>query len=263
MIHCQKIDFSPKLAATRIMTAKQAVGEAGLKRAIAFVLFVLGVERSQISEQLGIPPGTVRSVVRRVLSDGLSGLIDRRFKTLPNLPDPQEPQIGMPPSISLNEGILSIGGQQVFLAQDNTVQRKVLLLSLIGEGLLSTKEVALALGLSESHTRRLCRGLKTGDVEAVADKRQGQLHDYRVGSELKGQMIVQFVLELAENGQASSATVAHRLTEDCKEDVPERTVRHHLNRLGLGVLKQSLTEGLQALKKTPHTDCSGDKHPST
>ncbi len=87
------------------------------------------------------------------------------------------------------------------------------------------------------------------DVEAVLDKRRGQLRDYRVGSELKGEMIVQFVLELAECGRASSAAVARRLIRHSDEDVSERTVRHHLSRMGLTGVKESLIAGLRAIKR--------------
>ncbi len=115
--------------------------------------------------------------------------------------------------------------------------------------MLSAEDVAPALGLSASHVRRLHRDLMACDVEALLDKRRGQLQDYRIGPELKGQMIVQFVLELAESGRASSAAVARRMGLHCDEDVSERTIRHHLSRMGLTRVKESLTAGLWDLKR--------------
>ncbi len=81
------------------------------------------------------------------------------------------------------------------------------------------------------------------------DKRRGQLQDHRVGPELKGKMIVQFVLELAECGRASSGAVARRLQLHCDENVPERTIRHHLSRMGMTAVRESLTTGLRDIKR--------------
>lgn len=249
MMDCRKLDFSLELAATRMEAAKQAFGEATFKRLVAFMLFVLGGNRARISEEVNMPPGTVRSLTRRVLTDGIKGFMDLRRKPVPALVASIQPQATPIVSLSPDTGTLHIGGRPLCLPESNPIQRKVVLLSLIGKEMLSTEETAAALGLSVSHTRKLHRDLMGGDVEAVIDKRRGQLQDYRVDPKLKGQMIVQFVLELAENGRTSSAAVARRLEQDCSENVPDRTIRHHLNRLGLSNMKESLIAGLQIAKK--------------
>jgi hypothetical protein len=70
----------------------------------------------------------------------------------------------------------------------------------------------------------------SGDVEAILDKRRGQLQDYRIGPDLKGQMIVQFVLELAEGGKASGAAVARSSHKsDCQKS-PRDTLQRTTNR---------------------------------
>lgn len=250
MLDCRKLEFSPKLAAARIEAAGVVFGEPALRRIIAFTLFILGVNRAHIAELLGMPPGTVRSLIRRLLGVGVEGFVDHRRKATPEAAVPQaEPKPALTLRVPPDSGALVVVGGQLLLPADNPIQRKVVLLSLIGEGLLSAEDVASALGLSASHVRRLHRDLMASDVEAVLDKRHGQLRDYRVGPELKGQMIVQFVLELAECGRASSTAVARRLGLHCDEDLSERTVRHHLSRMGLTRVRESLTAGLRDIKR--------------
>lgn len=250
MLDCRDLDFSPKLAAERIAAAEAAVGAAVLRRVVAFALFVLGVNRARISKLLEMPPGTVRSLTRRVLGAGVSGFHDHRHKVAAVAQSVRDPE--PPPALTVTvpeSAPLLVSGGQLDIPAKNTVQRKVVLLSLIGDGMLSVDEVAEALGLSASHVRRLHRDLMVSDVEAVLDKRRGQQADYRVDPELKGQMIVEFVLELAESGRASSAAVARRLGLSIDERVSERTVRYHLNRMGLSQVRESLIAGLRDLKR--------------
>ncbi len=249
MLDCRNLDFSPKLAAERLGAAERVFGTTVLNRILAFSLFILGVDRARISRELDIRPGTLRSLIRRILGTGVAGFVDRRHKAayeVPEAPDRQEePQAAL--SLHFQGGELHIAGGQLRLP--NPMQRKVVLLSLIGEGLLSAEDVAPVLELSPSHVRRLHHALMTGDVDAVLDKRRGQAQDYRIGSDLKGQMIVHFVLELAEGGKTSGAAVARRLGLHCDENVSERTIRHHLKKMGLTQVKELLIAGLRDLKR--------------
>jgi AraC-like DNA-binding protein len=250
MLDCRNLAFSPKLSAARIEAAKVVFGEAVLWRIAAFALYILGCNRARISDALGMPAGTVRSLIRRLLGSGVEGFLDHRRKAATEAAVPQEdPQPALTVPMPLEKDALVICGGQLELPEENPIQRKVVLLSLIGEGLLSAEDVAPALGLSISHVRRLHRDLMASDVQAVLDKRRGQLRGYRVGPELKGQMIVEFVLELAECGRASGTAVARRLGLHCDEHLPERTVRHHLNRMGLTSVRELLIAGLQEVKR--------------
>ena len=251
MLDCRNLDFSPKLAAERFENAERVFGTSILNRIVAFSLFILGVDRARISKELDIRPGTLRSLIRRVLSTGVPGFVDRRRKAayeVPEVPDRlEEPPAALSLHLPSQEGTLNISGGQLRL--QNPTQSKVVLLSLIGEGLLSAEDVASVLELSPSHVRRLHHALMTGDVEAVLDRRRGQVQDYRIGSDLKGQMIVHFVLELAEVGKASGAAVARRLGLHCDEHVSERTIRHHLKKMGLTQVKELLVSGLRDIKR--------------
>ena len=251
MLDCRDLDFSPDLADSRIRDAEAVFGEALLRRMTVFMLFVLGLKRSHITKAMGVPPGTIRTLVRRVMGTGLRGFVDHRGGDGPTRPTPVLPPTA--PALVLHlapdADTLTVLGGDLHLPAANGVQRKVVLLSLMGEGMLGTEDVARALNMSVSHVRRLHRKLFASGVEAVLDKRCGQLQDYRVTPELKGEMIAEFVLELAGSGRASSVAVARRLAEHGVGTVSERTIRHHLERMGMNRVRTSLTAGLQAIKK--------------
>ncbi len=253
MLDCQGLNFSAKLAATRMAAAQAVLGSRIIKRVLAFSLYVLGVNRAQIADVLDIPPGTVRSIIRRLLDVGAKGFFDGRSKAMPMIESPpqaKEPDL-LTVSPSAGEQPLVLTGGQIQLSDQNPIQRKIVLLSLIGDGMLNIKDVALILDLSVSRVRRLHQSLFANDIDGIVDKRRGQLKDYRVDSELKGQMIAQFILELAEHGSVSSAAVAQRLEAEGHKSVADRTIRQHLNQMGLIQVKSKLKVGLQAIKKTP------------
>ena len=78
MIDCQKTSFFPSLQQQRLEQARSVLGERVVDRLLCFSLFLLGIQRNTIAELLDAPLGTIRSVVRSVLHDGLPALEDRR-----------------------------------------------------------------------------------------------------------------------------------------------------------------------------------------
>jgi hypothetical protein len=249
MLNCQNLDFSPSLAAERMKAAKVALGERGLTTVLAFGLFTLGARRSKIAQILAIPPGTLRTVNRRILARGMDGFFDARCKSEVSVPASStcgSAMIQEPVKLS-DEGILTIGGHQLLI--QNPVQRRVVLLSLLHRELLTVTDVASALQLSPSRVRTLDAELQSGDVNAIVDKRRGQTTDYLVDVETKGQLIEEFVLELTESGKASSKDLAIRMSQTYGKDLAERTVRYHLAGMGLSHTKASLAAKLAMLKK--------------
>ncbi len=94
--------------------------------------------RSRIADELGMPPGTVRSLIRRVHGSGVEGFIDLRRRVAHEATARQEdPQPALAEHAPLGTDSLVICGGQLVLPEDNVIERKVVLLSLIGEGQLS------------------------------------------------------------------------------------------------------------------------------
>ena len=250
MMDCRELNFSPRLCAERVARAQALLGKPVLVRLLAWTLFLLGVRRSEIAVGLEMPEGTLRTLLRRVRTEGLWGVLDGRRKGagLPPSP-PTEPCEAV--SLGDDGETLHLGGAETRLPPGNNDQKRVVLLSLMGERMLSAKRVAEALGITPGHARKLKRALLAGDVEAVLDKRVGQTEDYRVDEQAKAQIVEQFVVDLAARGRTSASAVARRVEGVYDHSLPERTVRHHLRRLGLASIKDSLLAQLQAVKKTP------------
>jgi hypothetical protein len=125
------------------------------------------------------------------------------------------------------------------------------LLTLLDQGLVGTRDVSEALGLSAVHTLNLARKLHADDVPALIDKREGQKQEYRFTAEVKAEIIQQFVLDVVAGGRVSGRLLSEHLQERCKLSLSARSIRDHIGKLGLSRIKKSLPDLLRGLKKTP------------
>lgn len=252
MSHCPScLTFSTTHADKRVQTASKTLGDAVVRRVLAWALFLMGARREDIAQHLGLPLGTLLSLLTRITRDGLPALEDRRHgqaQFLPAVPAPAAIQVAAKES-----GIvLDFGAQQqtVAIRAANVLQTRVFLLTLLDNGVLDVSQVADLLGYSVSHTARMARQLAHGDVPALVDKRQGPQEDYRVTPDIKAQLIQQFAADVIARGKTSGEAIARELQARCHISIPARTVRHHLARLGLPAIRRTLPELVDAVKKT-------------
>jgi len=244
--------FSPTHAEKRVQAAYKTLGQAVVKRLLAFALFLMGARREEIARHLALPLGTLFSLLTRIAQHGLPAIEDRRRPHSQFRPAPQPPTPSLKVGSKESDLVLDFGvpGPTVSIPAPNQLQTKVILLTLLHNGLLDRSEVARRLGYSSTHVARMARQLAAGDVEALLDKRQGQQQDYRVTPEVKAELVQQFTVDLITRGQTSGEAIAAELQERCQITVPARTVRHHLARMGLPTIKHSLPRLLAAVKKT-------------
>jgi len=244
--------FSPAHSDKRVQVAGKTLGAAVVKRVLAFALFLMGARREDIARHLDLPLGTLFSLLTRIGQHGLPAVEDRRHRHSEWRPPPRPPTPSVKVVSKESEMGLDFGvpGATVSIPAGNQLQAKVVLLTLLHNGLLRRSEVADLLGYSSTHVARMARQLAAGDVDALLDKRQGQRQDYRVTPEVKAELVQQFTVDLITRGQTSGEAIAAELQERCQITVPARTVRHHLARMGLPSIKQSLPRLLAAVKKT-------------
>jgi len=221
LIDCQGLAFSPALSERRIARAAESFGFGVIRRILCFALYLLGLERSAIGRSLGIPSDTAKSIIKAILRDGLAALEDRRRSTRFRPPAPLEA-----PPIHLREAeeqiVVDFGfpDRQLKLSRQDPLQVKTVLLSMLNSGL------------------------------SLVDQRQGQQQDFVVSPSVKAELIQQFAVEAIRSGRTSSRAISEKLKERCSLDIPDRTVRHHLSRMGLRRIKHSLPQLLAAVKKT-------------
>jgi len=258
VMDCQSISFSPHLCENRMHQAQESLGAGLVQRILCFALYLLGVNRSAIGRTLGIPPDTAKSIIKAIKRDGLRAFEDRRRKSSTLLPQQESAK---PPPLALREDndhlVVDFGIREktLKLCRRDPLQLKTVLLSLFNSGLLSTRQVAEAIELTPSHTAALARRLKEHGALSLVDQRQGQKEDFVVTASVKAEMIQQFAVDIITSGRTSSAAIAEKLKERCGIVVPDRTVRHHLSRLGLRSIKRSLPQLVAAVKKTSNTCC--------
>jgi hypothetical protein len=233
-------------------TANRILGFKVVKRIIAFALYLLGVRRRFITELLKMPQDTLKSFINRVRENGITAFEDRRQKTSSFLPPgaifPQEPSVFLEgKEIIVNFGV---SDRMLKIPVKNALQVKTILLTMISNGLITTSKAVEVLGYSKIHTWRLSHALQKGDVHVLIDKRQGQKQDYLFLPEIKAELVQQFTANVITGRPTSSQVISEHINKRCNLTLSDRSIRLHMEKLGLSEIKKSLPELVETLKKT-------------
>ena len=252
MLNCPtSLTYSATHSHKRFEKASKIFGVTILKRIIGFALFLLGANRREIADFLNIPYGTFLSFLTRMEKFGLPAFDDRRKN------DPVE----IRPSPAWLE--ISLGNQEkslciqfdrshtpLVIPETNALQTKLLLLTFVHNQLLSAEDVSRILGCSPRHVRELSHRIDERDVQALLDHRKGQLSDYRFTPAIKAELIQQFAANAITGNPVSSRALSDSLQQRCHLLLSDRSIRHHVNKLGLSTIRNSLPALVEDLKKT-------------
>ncbi len=250
---CRGIEFSPEKSQERIASALRVFHPRVLNKILAFSIYLLGAKRRRVADLVGMPDESVKTAVRVALRDGFAALRDRRCSGIDGQPKACRPEVCISARREGECCVVEFGVQEKELRIPLThrIEARTVLLSLLNADLLSTTEVATALGLSSAHCRELAGKLSSYDVvDALVDKRRGQKHAYRVGPEKKAEIIQQFAARLVTGQSTSSDVLAEVVNADSETTLSPRTVRWHMEKLGLSSIKKSLPVLVRTLKKT-------------
>jgi len=213
-MNCESLSFSQKLSEQRISQAETLLGKKIVQKMLAYVLFLLGANRSSVSSFLNMAPGSIRSLVLAIKLRGLAGFEDQRNKAS-SFKSPRPEQI-MPTLDADDSGLkvdFNVCNLLLQIPKSNPIQKRVVLLSLANSGLLERSTVAGALGLSIDRTGKLARTLEQEDVKGILDQRQGQRKDYRFTPQIKAEVIQQFVIEAVAQHPTGGEQLAKKLHE--------------------------------------------------
>jgi hypothetical protein len=251
MTKSQNISFSDTLSQQRIAQARKILGAKVVNRIICFALYLLGVDRETIARGQKTPAGTVKSIIRAVFHGALPAFEDRRRSTSAFLPLQGKKTPKVTVCVQAEEIIVDLGdSRQIRIPDKNSLQAKVILLTMFNNGLLKSGEVAKILDITTAHVLNLARELDANDIPALIDKRQGQQQEYRFPPEVKSEVIQQFVVDIVVEGHTSGRLLSDRLQARCNLSLSERSIRHHVKELGLARIKRTLPPLLEAVKKT-------------
>jgi DNA-binding CsgD family transcriptional regulator len=243
---CQELNFSQHLMAERLQRARLVLGDKIIKRILCYSLFILGVHRNKIADILQLPENTVRSMLKTIHKAGLPGFTDRRETTtkIEAIPVYQTDVKKDLQVYGQDENYhISINGCDIKVKKRNTMQFKVLLLSLTENGLLTKVQVGELLKISSPHVGYLCKKVSEGDILTLMDKRQGQQKDYVFTPEIKSELILQFAANAATGKSTSSSVLAGGLKQRTSLQLSHRSIRYHIAGLGL----KGKSEALQKL----------------
>lgn len=237
---------------SRMANSTAALGTEAMARVVALALYLLGAELKQLAQFVDIGLDTVKALAKRAQRDGLPALEDRRRGRSVFLPRQKSPQPVLCTLRSSDDAFIVEfeGDRRIRLLRRHQAHCRVVLLTLLDAGLLDIGDVADPLGLSRERTRKLRAQLARSGVHAVLDKRRGQQQDYLFTPEVKSELVQQFALNAVSGRRTSGRAIAEDLQQRCEIQVSERTVRLHLDRLGLSRIANSLPELLKEQKKT-------------
>jgi hypothetical protein len=254
IMDCRDITFSADKSRERIDHALRVFPRKLLMRVLAFALHLLGAGRKEVAALVDMPEESVKTLLRLVMRDGFPALRDRRCTA--SAPAPHAAAAATAASVQ-GDGkgwTIELGtcGGAVHIPITHPLQARTLVLSLVNAQVLPVQQCAAALDLSPAHCRTLARELADRDVaQALLDKRVGQQRDYRVGPAQKAQIIQQWAARTVTGRSTSSAALAREVNALTESRLSARTVRWHLQHLGLSAIRDTLPQLVETLKKTP------------
>lgn len=87
-------------------------------------------------------------------------------------------------------------------------------------------------------------------TQVLIDKRKGQKHDFRVDLSIKAELIKHFAARTVTGHSISSQALAQIINTSREVCISPRTIRWHMNKMGLTKIKKTLPQLVETLKKT-------------
>ncbi len=251
-IDCRNLSFSLDLSESRLNKAQLVFGEKVLKRIIVFSLYILGVRRTEISQTVKLPENTVRTMLKAISKNGIVALFDRRKKPL-EITKNSDNKPSARKNIEISELIdryqISINESDIFILKKNRHQLKAMILTFAENGLISKTHAGKLLNVSSSHIGYLINNIAENDLPCLIDQRKGQKKEFVFTPEIKSELIVQYAVNAATGKSTSSSVLAKDLEQRTSHQLNQRSIRFHINNLGLKGKAAQLWE-LVGLKKT-------------
>jgi len=256
VISCQELKFDTTLSNDRLNRALNIFSKAVIKRILCFALYLLGATRTSIAKQLEMPTESAKTLLKNIHHNGIPAFEDRRYSQSKFLPQTvPEPSLTISAKSDKKHLCLDFGIDQKKLKIPlcNKLQIRTILLTMLHSRLLTTKQIADLIGLSSAQTSVIVKALYENDVYGLIDQRQGQQKDYIFTPETKAEVIQQFSANAAVRKKTSSSALSEDIKARCGLDLSPRTIRFHIEKLGLSKIRKTLPEIITSIKKNSKT----------
>ncbi len=252
-LHCQNLIFDPKLSEERLKKAAFIFGEKVLINLFCLCLYLLGVKRSSIGECLSLSVNTVRAKMRTFLTDGITSLSDRRKGKNKHHSELEYKAKNDRKKIILKQKqetiTIKIGEMAISIPARNKLQVRTIIITLVENKIITKTKAAEILNFSSAHVGYLCKVLKDKDVHCFVDQRKGTQQDRKFTPTVKSELIKIFAVNNLIGKKTSGKEIGEELETIFKSTFSERSVRYHMQKLGLNNIKSSLQEKYEAKKK--------------
>ena len=214
-----------------------------LKKILFFSLYLLGARVGAIASLVGMPEESGKTVIKRISKGGLLALGDRRQSA-----KAYEHQLPYSAIQSHQVSVITEGDSCLITFFDSERQIKILRKNRVH---LTSPMASSALGITAAHCLDLSEKLLNEDVaEVLLDKRKGQTNDLLVGSQVKAELVQQFVARSIVGYSVSGKALAEAVNANQKTAISARAIRWHMKKLGLMDIKKSLPKLVKSLKKS-------------
>lgn len=224
----------------RLQVSTTVLGKDVLVRLLIYALYLLGFKRDTLARLFGYQLAGIKSIIERVNSFGLEGLIDRRRSI--------KEQESSKPEISLTTQDIVIflpGPVDLKLKQDDLLARKIMATTLVDAGIITSLQGAEILEYTPQAFSRLLKRYREKGSTDLIDKRRGQQHDYKVDLAVKSEILYHFLKFSCQNIFFSSKDIHRAVNETFPEKaISERTIRHYLTIWGFSRVHRRLNAEL-------------------
>jgi transposase len=213
----------------RLERAALSLGPDVLQRLIIFVLYILGFNRDLIARLFGYQVSGVKTLVDRVFDNGLEGLYDHRRtggaaekKDIVTVTDAEDHKQ------------VNISGAVISVPKHDLLARKIIGVMLAESELLSNNEGAAILDYTPQAFGRLRERYRLKGSAGLIDQRKGQQGDFKVTPDVKAALVYAICQKARDGITFTSKDLCEAINRQFPDSkISERTIRHHLTRLGL------------------------------
>jgi len=220
----------------RISRATAALGEGTVTRILAFASYLLGWPQKDVARSFNYSVPGLKSLVQQVLSQGVERFVDQRRKDAWHLPDVEHHAVAPKPAVvteKRDEVIVRLESASLIIDREDALARKILAMILVDSGVMTQKAAAEIMGTKPLAASKNYQRFKAEGAAGLVDKRTGQKQDYKFDSQVKGELIYGYSMNILHSKRPSGALLARYLSDVFGVPFSRRSVSYHLNQMGL------------------------------
>jgi transposase len=244
LLNCQSLNKGQK----RLDRAIDALGADVMKKILGFSLYTLGYSYDYISRIIGLSEIGLKALFQDIYENGVERFLDKRKKVIflgkqTNSKRDSQTVINY---IEHEEHVefKSNGPISIKVGKNDDMGKRVFTLLFVDNNLLTQADGAKILGCKRLSVYQNLKKINSTGIKGLLDKRKGQTKDYKFDTEIKSEIIREYLLSIFDNRIPSKTSISKYLSEKFSGKYSEGSVALHLKKLGLSDIKDELLTDL-------------------